>query len=48
MGLGTFTSFALVLLPLACIAQTKPGDPMPRRNWVECPCARATRRGCGQ
>jgi oligogalacturonide lyase len=35
MRLGTVASFALVLLPLACIAQTKPGDPMPPRSWVD-------------
>ena len=33
-------ALALVLLPLACIAQTnaglpKPGDPMPPRSWVD-------------
>ena len=28
-------SLALVLLPLACIAQTKPADPMPPRSWVD-------------
>jgi oligogalacturonide lyase len=26
---------ATVLLPLACIAQIKPGDPMPPRSWVD-------------
>ena len=26
---------ALVLLPLACLAQTKPGDPMPPKTWVD-------------
>jgi oligogalacturonide lyase len=26
---------ASVLLPLACIAQTRPGDPMPPRSWVD-------------
>jgi oligogalacturonide lyase len=28
-------ALALVTLPLACIAQTKPGDPMPPRSWVD-------------
>ena len=28
-------ALALVLLPLACLAQTKPGDPMPPRSWVD-------------
>jgi oligogalacturonide lyase len=28
-------AFALVLLPLACIAQTTPGGPMPPRSWVD-------------
>ena len=28
-------ALALVLLSLACIAQTKPGDPMPPRSWVD-------------
>src|ERR1035437_6982409 len=28
-------ALALFLLPLACIAQTKPGDPMPPRSWVD-------------
>jgi oligogalacturonide lyase len=35
MRLRSFTSIALVLLPLACIAQTKPGGPMPPRSWVD-------------
>jgi oligogalacturonide lyase len=35
MRFRTVTSIALVLLPLACIAQTKPGDPMPPRSWVD-------------
>src|SRR6185437_13962496 len=26
---------ALVLLPVASLAQTKPGDPMPPRSWVD-------------
>jgi len=30
-----FTTAALVLFPLACAAQTKPGDPMPPRSWVD-------------
>jgi oligogalacturonide lyase len=28
-------AFALVLLPLACIAQATPGGPMPPRSWVD-------------
>ena len=32
---NTVAVLALVLLPLACIAQTKPGDPMPPRSWVD-------------
>jgi oligogalacturonide lyase len=28
-------ALALVLLPLASVAQTKPGDPMPPRSWVD-------------
>jgi hypothetical protein len=32
---NTVAALALVLLPLACIAQTKPGDPMPPRSWVD-------------
>ncbi len=35
MRLRSVTLFALVLLPLACTAQTKPGDPMPPRSWVD-------------
>jgi oligogalacturonide lyase len=35
MRLRIFTSAALVLLPLACVAQTKPGDPMPPKSWVD-------------
>jgi oligogalacturonide lyase len=35
MRLRTLPAFALVLLPLACIAQTKPGDPMPPKTWVD-------------
>ena len=35
MRLQTLPALALVLLPLACIAQTKPGDPMPPRSWVD-------------
>jgi oligogalacturonide lyase len=35
MRLRTLTASALVLLPLVCIAQTKPGDPMPPRSWVD-------------
>lgn len=31
----TLTALALVLLPLASLAQTKPGDPMPPRSWVD-------------
>ena len=29
------TTLALVLLPFVSIAQTKPGDPMPPRSWVD-------------
>jgi len=29
------TAAALVLLPLASLAQTRPGDPMPPRSWVD-------------
>jgi hypothetical protein len=37
---NTVAPLALILLPLACIAQTnaglpKPGDPMPPRSWVD-------------
>ena len=32
---NTVVALALVLMPLACIAQTKPGDPMPRKTWVD-------------
>jgi len=32
---NTVAALALVLLPLACIAQTKPGDPAPPRSWVD-------------
>jgi len=35
MRLRTLTAFAFVLLPLVSIAQTKPGDPMPPRSWVD-------------
>jgi len=35
MRLRTLTSVALVLLPLLCTAQTKPGDPLPPRTWVD-------------
>jgi oligogalacturonide lyase len=35
MRLRTLLFFALVLLPLACTAQTKPGDPMPPKTWVD-------------
>jgi oligogalacturonide lyase len=35
MRLSTLTAFALVLLPLACLAQTTPGGPMPPRSWVD-------------
>src|SRR5450755_1112588 len=32
---NTVAALALVLLPLSCIAQTRPGDPMPPRSWVD-------------
>ncbi len=37
MRLSTLTAFALALLPLplACLAQTTPGGPMPPRSWVD-------------
>jgi oligogalacturonide lyase len=35
MRLHTLAASALVLLPLAAIAQTRPGDPMPPRSWVD-------------
>jgi oligogalacturonide lyase len=35
MRLRILTPFALALLPLTCIAQAKPGDPMPPRSWVD-------------
>ena len=35
MRLSALTAFALVLLPLACLAQTTPGGPMPPRSWVD-------------
>ena len=35
MRLSTLTAFALFLLPLACLAQTTPGGPMPPRSWVD-------------
>src|SRR5664280_3774405 len=39
LRLSTLTPFALVLallpLPLACLAQTTPGGPMPPRSWVD-------------
>jgi oligogalacturonide lyase len=34
--LTAFTlAFALMPLPFACVAQTKPGDPMPPKTWVD-------------
>ena len=35
MRLRILATLALVTLPLMCIAQTKPGDPMPPRSWVD-------------
>ena len=35
MRLRTLSAFALVLLPIACLAQAKPGDAMPPRSWVD-------------
>jgi oligogalacturonide lyase len=35
MRLRSLVLPALVLLPLAAIGQTKPGDPMPPRSWVD-------------
>ena len=35
MRLSTLTAFALLTLPLACLAQTTPGGPMPPRSWVD-------------
>jgi oligogalacturonide lyase len=32
---NTVAALALVLLPMALIAQAKPGDPMPPRTWVD-------------
>jgi len=29
------TSLALIALPLACAAQTRPGDPVPPKSWVD-------------
>jgi len=35
MRLSALTAFALLTLPLACLAQTTPGGPMPPRSWVD-------------
>ena len=35
MRLRILSTFALVLLPITSIAQTKPGDPMPPRSWID-------------
>jgi oligogalacturonide lyase len=35
MRLSTLTAFALLTLPLACLAQTTPGGPMPPKTWVD-------------
>jgi oligogalacturonide lyase len=35
MRLSTLTALALLTLPLACLAQTTPGGPMPPRSWVD-------------
>ena len=35
MRLRTVALIASTLIPLACIAQTKPGDPAPPRSWVD-------------
>ena len=32
---NTVAALALILLPLACIAQAKPGDSMPPKTWVD-------------
>ena len=35
MRLSFLAPFALILLPLACLAQTRPGHPIPPRTWVD-------------
>jgi oligogalacturonide lyase len=35
MSLRTIAAFVLVTLPLACIAQTTPGGPLPPKSWVD-------------
>jgi oligogalacturonide lyase len=35
MSLRTIAAFVLVTLPLACIAQTTPGGPLPPKTWVD-------------